>query len=91
MYERHLEGVHRETLTSFRLLFPSTPGPGGEWVIHFHAMPAVSGPLQRGPMNDTHVFFTQADRDEGWRSLERNTNIVWVDLPVINEPIGAEE
>lgn len=91
MYDRHMEGVHRKTLTSFRLLFPDTPGPGGEWVIHFHAVPAVNGPIQRGPMDDTLVFFTQADREEGWRTLRDTTNIMWVDLPVTNQPIGAEE
>lgn len=96
-----MEGVHRTTLTTYRLLFPATAGPGGEWVVHFYATPAarstftptqaVSGDISKSSLDDVLVFFTRADRETWWRILFENGNITWTDLPVTNTPIGAEE
>jgi hypothetical protein len=48
MFSCHFEGVHLHTLTTYRVLMPSTPGPGGEWVVHFSSWPSapLSSPVR---------------------------------------------
>jgi hypothetical protein len=98
MYSCHFEGVHLHTLTSYRILMPASPGPGGEWVVHYSYWPhsPVSSPVREDlpessfgarsenvePLHETYVFATPKAREGWWNVMRKQPAIQWMELPV---------
>ena len=77
MYSDHFEGVHELTEIGYEARFPATPGPGGEWVVHWRTTQPHPGADLSGVTTDNTFVFSNPQRRAAWWKVVRK-NIIWL-------------